>query len=68
MLDQQYYILTQSPQLSRILAWIMDNDIPHEIHANRVRFRPHSEQLALQYYLQWSEHCFTVEPPYPSVF
>ncbi len=68
MLDQQYYILTSSPHLSRVLAWIQDNRIPHEIHANRIRFRPHSETLALQYYLQYSELCSSVEQPYPSVF
>lgn len=68
MLDTQYYILTTNPQLSRVLQWIQDAEIPHEIHLNRVRFRPHSTQLLLQYHLQYSDSCAPVEEPYPSVF
>ena len=52
----------------RILAWIQDNSIPHEIRAARIRFRPHTEHLLLQYYLQYSEYCYPVEQPYPTVF
>lgn len=67
-MDTQYYILTSNPHLSRILAWIQDSEIPHEIHLNRVRFRPHTEQLLVQYHLQYSLYCSTVESPYPSHF
>lgn len=65
---KQYYILIQTPCVSRVLAWLQDNDIPHEIHANRIRFRPHTEQLLVQYHLQWADSCAPVELPYPSLF
>ena len=68
MLATQYYILTTDPNLSRVLAWIQDSEIPHEIHLNRIRFRPHLETLLLQYHLQYSHLCTPVESPYPSVF
>lgn len=70
--EQQFAIhilgTSQRDNLYRVLAWIQDNAIPHEIHANRIRFRPHTQQLLVQYYLQYSAHCYPVEPPYPSVF
>ena len=63
---QQFAVYRED--LYRVLAWIQDNAIPHEIHANRVRFRPHTPELLLQYYLQYSEHCRPVDQPYPTVF
>lgn len=68
MFDQQYYILIRDPHFNRVFNWIWDNQVPHELHANRLRFRPHSEQLLLQFLLQYVDHCATVELPYPSVF
>ena len=67
-MNQQYYILTSSPQLGRVVEWIKDNSIPYEVHLNRIRFRPHSEQLLVQYHLQWEHLCAAVERPYPSDF
>lgn len=67
-MNTQYYILTRDPQTSSVLAWIQDNEIPHEIHANRIRFRPHTERLALEFALQYMDYCHSVEQPYPSVF
>ena len=58
----------QRDDLYRVLAWIQDNDIPHEIHAQRIRFRPHTEQLLVQYHLQFAHLCYAVDQPYPSVF
>jgi hypothetical protein len=65
---RQWAISIQDPNLSRVLAWIQDNSIPYQIHAARVRFRLPSEQLRTQFYLQWINHCYLVEEPYPSVF
>ena len=67
-MNTQYYILIGHPNLYSILAWIQDNDIPHEIHANRIRFRPHTERLALEFALQYMDSCSSVEHPYPTVF
>lgn len=72
--DQQFAINLGSLDSShredtfRVLAWIQDNAIPYEIHAARIRFRPHTEQLLLEYYLRWEQYCYTVDQPYPSVF
>ncbi len=68
MFDTQYYILVRSPHFERVFNWVFDNDVPYELHANRIRFRPHSEQLLVQFLLQYADHCSTVEDPYPSVF
>lgn len=68
MLDKQYYILVRDPMFNRVATWVWDNDIPNELHANRMRFRPHSEALLVQFFLQWAPHCPTVEPPYSTVF
>lgn len=70
--DRQFAIqipgIGQRDDLYRVLAWIQDNNIPHEIHAARIRFRPHTEALLLEYYLRWAELCRPVEQPYPSLF
>lgn len=60
--------IAQRQELYRVLAWIQDNEIPHEIHAARIRFRPHTEKLLLQYHLQYAQFCTEVDLPYPSVF
>jgi hypothetical protein len=65
---RQWAISIQDPMLSRLLAWLQDNSAPHEIHAARVRFTLPTEQLRTQFYLQWINHCYPVEEPYPSVF
>ena len=51
-----------------VYNWILDNKIPHELHAARVRFRPHTALLRTQFYLQYSHLCYTVDEPYPTVF
>jgi hypothetical protein len=68
MLDTQYYILVRSPHFNTVFNWVIDCDIPYELHANRLRFRPHSETLLLQFLLQYLDYCSTVESPYPSHF
>ncbi len=68
MLSTQYYILIKDIHFNPVFNWVIDNDIPYELHANRLRFRPHSEQLLVQFLLQYSDHCTSVELPYPSVF
>jgi hypothetical protein len=68
MFTQQYYILVRSPYFERVFNWIFDHDIPYELHANRIRFRPHTSELLLEFLLRYESHCSTVESPYPSVF
>ncbi len=67
-LATQYYILVRSPHFARVFNWIFDNSVPYELHANRIRFRPHSETLLVQFLLQYRDHCELVELPYPSHF
>ena len=65
---KQYYILTQDPLFRRVLIWVLESDIPHELHINRLRFRPHSDTVLLEFYLQYRDVCEAVESPYPTVF
>lgn len=64
----QYYCLIRTPHFERVFNWVLDNSIPYELHANRLRFRPHSDSLLLQYHLQYSDLCAPVELPYPTEF
>lgn len=66
--DRQWAISIQDPNCSLMLNWVIDNKIPYELHAARIRFRPHTEVLRTQFYLQYVEHCYPVEEPYPTVF
>lgn len=66
--QRQYAISTQDTNFNSVFNWVLDNDIPYELHLARVRFRPHLDTLRTQYYLQYSEMCYAVEPPYPTVF
>ncbi len=67
-LATQYYILIRSPHFNTVFNWVFDNNIPYELHANRLRFRPHSETLLVQFLLQYADYCARVESPYPTVF
>ena len=64
----QYFILVQSPHFNDVFNWVFDRDVPYELHANRIRFRPHSEQVLVEFALRYRDHCSTVEEPYPSHF
>ncbi len=66
--QRQWAIAVQDPNFNRVACWIWDNNIPYELHAARIRFRPHSDTIRTQFYLQYMQYCYTVEEPYPSVF
>ena len=68
MFDLQYYILTRHNEFPRVFKWVSDNQIPCEIHANRLRFRPHTKPLLVEFFLRYADLCPTVETPYPTEF
>ena len=67
-MTKQYYILVRDANFKPVAEWVVTNNIPHELHLNRLRFRPNSSQLLVEFYLQYQDLCAPVELPYPSEF
>lgn len=67
-LCKQYAVNLQQPHFYRVFDWVLANGVPYELHAARLRFRPHSERLLVEYHLQWATICYPVGEPYPTVF
>lgn len=66
--QRQWAIRVQDPNFNRVAVWVWDNNVPHELHANRIRFRPHTDTVRTQFYLQYADLCYPVDEPYPTVF
>lgn len=65
---RQYAVAVQDPNFVTVFNWVVDHKIPYELHAARLRFRPHTELLRTQFYLQYLDLCYPVQEPYPTVF
>ena len=57
----QYYILTLDPRAGEVFKWIMDRDIPREVHLNRTRFWVPEGVLYTEFQLRFSDCCPQVD-------
>jgi hypothetical protein len=59
---KEYYVLTASPYLKKVYAFIQQHDLSYEVHLNRTRFWINTDSESFtEFALRWADHCPPVE-------
>jgi len=58
----QFCVYTRDPEFPKVLDWIRDNNISHEIHLNRTRFLVPQGAIMTHFLLRFSHCCPVVDP------